>query len=166
MVEALIERLDRWLAANRPDYYAHLQPGVTDAQLGAFKARFSLELPDAFRQLYRWRNGHDLHRSESLVQNFMFSSLEDVARIKELMDDLIGPDFEGPKWWRRGWLPFLEDGAGDHLCLDLTAEDGGTPGQVLTFYHDWEPRPIRFPSLEAWLENLVESMEGGSRELV
>jgi cell wall assembly regulator SMI1 len=28
--------MDRWLAVHRPDYYALLQPGATDAQLDAF----------------------------------------------------------------------------------------------------------------------------------
>jgi cell wall assembly regulator SMI1 len=162
----LIERLDRWLRANRPGYYAHLQPGVTEAQLDRLNARFSIALPDGFRQLYRWRNGHDMHSSESLQHNLMFSSLEDIARIKELMDSMIGSDFEDPRWWRRSWVPFLENGAGDHWCLDLLAEDGGRPGQVITFYHDWDQRPIRFPSLETWLEHLVGSMESGTLEVV
>jgi cell wall assembly regulator SMI1 len=166
MVEALIGRLDRWLAANRPDYYAHLVPGVADAQLDAFEARFGLGLPAAFRHLYRWRNGHDQRDSESLVYNLMFSSLEDIARTKELLDGMIGSDFEDPRWWRRGWVPFLENGSGDHLCVDLSAEDGGTPGQVRMFYHDWDHRPIRYTSLEVWLTNLVEAMEGGTLEVV
>jgi cell wall assembly regulator SMI1 len=120
-MEALIGRLDCWLAKNRPDYYVHLQPGATDAQLDAFEVQFSLKLPAAFRQLYRWRNGQDGMRSESLQQNFLFSSLEDISRTKELMDGMIGYDFEDPRWWRCGWVPFLDNGAGDHLCLDLTA---------------------------------------------
>ena len=95
----------------------------------------------------------------------MFSSLEDIAHHKELLDDLIGSDFEDPRWWRRSWVPFLENGAGDHLCVDLAAEDGGTPGQVLMCYHDWERRPVRSPSLEAWLADLVASMESGSLRL-
>lgn len=165
MVARLIERLNRWLAANRPDYYAHLLPGASDAELNAFEAQFSVMLPDSFRQLYRWRDGHDQLRLESLVDNLMFSSLEDIARQKDLMDGMIGVDFEDPRWWRRGWVPFLENGAGDHLCVDLAAENGGTPGQVLMFYHDWERRPIRSPSLESWLADLVSSMENGSLQL-
>jgi cell wall assembly regulator SMI1 len=164
MIEALLGRMDHWLAANRPEYYAHLLAGVTDAQLDAFEARFSLRLPAAFRQLYCWRDGYDQHCSESLVHNLMFSSLEDIARQKELLDDLIGSDFDDPRWWR-SWVPFLENGAGDHLCLDLAAEDGGIPGQMLMFYHDWGHRPIRFPSLEAWLADLVESMANGTLKL-
>jgi hypothetical protein len=50
------------------------------------------------------------------------------------------------------------------LCLDLTAEDGGAPGQLLTFYDDWEKRAVEYPSLQAWLSELVESMENGTFE--
>jgi hypothetical protein len=96
MVKALIDRLDRWLATNRTDYYAHLQPGATDAQLDAFEAQFSLNSPGVLRQLYRWRNGQDMISSEWLMENFMFSSLEGIAASKELMDDKIGSDFEDP----------------------------------------------------------------------
>jgi len=47
MAEALIGRLDRWLAANRPDYYSLLQPGATDADLDVFEAQFTLVLQAA-----------------------------------------------------------------------------------------------------------------------
>src|SRR5439155_17528053 len=48
MVPELIERLERWLVVKRPDYYARLQPGVTNAALDAFETHFSLRLPHAF----------------------------------------------------------------------------------------------------------------------
>jgi cell wall assembly regulator SMI1 len=165
MVTGLIDRMGRWLKTHRPDYYARLLPGVTGTQLDEFEARFGLKLPAAFRMLYEWRNGQEALCSASLYHNLMFSSLEDIAHIKELMDGMIGFDFEDPRWWRRSWVPFLENGGGDHLCLDLAAEDGGTPGQVLTFWHDDPDRPVRFPSFETWLVDLVESMESGSLEL-
>jgi cell wall assembly regulator SMI1 len=92
----------------------------------------------------------------------MFSSVESIADNKVLLDSMIKSDFEDPRWWRSGWVPFPDNGAGDYLCLDMTAEDGGTPGQVLQFYHDWENRPIRSPSMEAWLKELVSSMESSA----
>jgi cell wall assembly regulator SMI1 len=62
-------------------------------------------------------------------------------------------------------VPFLSNGGGDHLCLDVVAEDGGTPGQVIAFWHDPENRSIEFASPDEWLETLVESMEDGTLEL-
>lgn len=53
MVEALIERMDEWLAVNRPACYNRLQPDVADGQLDGIEVKFSLKVPHAFPQLYR-----------------------------------------------------------------------------------------------------------------
>lgn len=110
MVQSFLERMERWLSANRPGYLACLQPGVTDAQLDAFEARFAVQLPAAFRSHYRWRNGQADGNYEPLQMNRMFSPLEDVAHTKQMLDDMIGSDFDQPERWRRGWVPFLSDG--------------------------------------------------------
>ena len=165
-IDDLIARMDRWLATYRPDYYALLRPGATDAQLDAFDAWFSLRLPDAFRQLYRWRNGQDPMSFNPLQMNWTFSTIEEITETKDLLDGMIGSDFDEPTYWRRGWVPFLHNGGGSHLCLDVAAEDGGTPGQLIGFWKADQDRPIEFPTLEAWLEELVSSMEDGSLELV
>jgi len=161
---ALIERMDAWLAANRSDYHAVLQPGVSEAALDAFEAKFSLKLPEAFRALYRWRNGQPNSSFDSLQDNRMFSALEDVADTKEMLDDMIGTDFEDPATWRRGWVPFLSNGGGSHLCVDIDAEDGGEAGQLIAFWKADEDRPVEHASTEAWLADLVASMEAGTIE--
>ena len=166
MVPDLIDRTDRWLRANRPDYHARLRPGVDDTRLNDFERGFGVTLPEAFRLLYKWKDGQNATFSQSLVANFMFEPLDEVARTKELLDGMIGFDFEDRKWWRRGWIPFMHNGGGDYLCLDLTAEDGGTPGQLLTFWHDNPRRAVRSASMTAWLTDLVESMERGTLRTV
>jgi cell wall assembly regulator SMI1 len=166
MVPDLIDRMDRWLRANRPDYYARLRPGVDDARLDEFERQFGVTLPEAFRLLYKWRDGQDAMFSQSLVDGFSFEPLDEAARTKALLDGMIGFDFEDPKWWRRGWIPFLHNGGGDFMCLDLAAEDGGTPGHLLTFWHDDPRRAVRADSMTAWLTDLVESMEGGTLRTV
>jgi len=126
-ITVLLEDLDALLARSRPAYYAALQPGATAARLDEFEKRFSLQLPPAFRALYQWRNGQDPSCSGNLYRNRMFTPLEHVAETKDMLDGMIGADFEDERWWRRGWVPFLANGGGDHLCLDLSAEDGGHP---------------------------------------
>lgn len=165
-VEALIARMDRWLSLRRPDYYALLQLGASNAQLDAFEATISLQLPIEFRQLYRWRNGQDPMSFVPLYLNRTYSTLEDVTKTKDLLDGMIGSDFDEPTYWRRGWVPFLHNGGGSHLCIDLVAEDGGTPGQLIGFWKADQDRPIEFRNLETWLIELVTSMEDGSLELV
>jgi cell wall assembly regulator SMI1 len=165
MTATLIERMNRWLAANRPDYYAELQPGVTEAQLDAFEARFSLKLPPSFRQIYRWRNGQNPMSLDAIQMNWAFSSLEDIADSKDNLDEMIGYDFDDRRWWRRGWVPFLHNGGGSYLCLDVAAEDGGQPGQLIEFWKADADRPVVYAGIDAWLEQLVAAMESGSLEL-
>lgn len=158
-----LARIDQWLAAHRPAYYARLRPGAGDADLDAFERRCALPpLPASFRALYRWRDGQDVACSEGFEANRMFSRLATVAAHKEMLDEMIGTDFDDPRWWRRAWVPFLDNGAGDHVCLDLTAEDGGAPGQVRHFWHDSEDRRATHASLDAWLADLADAMEAGA----
>src|SRR5262245_51589031 len=166
MADVLIERMDRWLAANRPDYYALLQPGASDADLDAFEAQFSVKLPAAFRAIYRWRNGQEAMSSAPLQGNRSFCTLDEVASTKDMLDGMIGCDFDDPRYWRRGWVPFLHNGGGSYLCLDLAAEDGGQSGQLVGFWKRDEDRPVEFPNIEAWLADLVTLMETGELELV
>ncbi|MGJ7528443.1 SMI1/KNR4 family protein [Variovorax sp. GB1P17] len=161
----LIERMDAWLAENRAGYRAALQPGVSDAQLDAFEAKFSLKLPEAFRALYCWRNGQPDSSFDSFQDNRMFSSLEDIADTKEMLDGMIGFDFEDPATWRRGWVPFLSNGGGSYLCVDIDAEGGGQPGQLIAFWKADEDRPVEHASVQAWLADLVASMEAGTLEI-
>lgn len=152
----LFAALELRLAESRPDYYASLSQGVDNAALDAFAQRFGLRLPDSFRALYRWRNGADEDLGESLVGNLIFSPLSQIIEAKALLDGMIGSDFDAPAWWRSDWIPFLANGGGDHLCIDLLAIDGGTPGQLRMFYHDDRSRPIRATSIEAWLAALLD----------
>jgi cell wall assembly regulator SMI1 len=155
MVASVLERLETHVARTRPDFLAILLPGVSDDALNTFEARFSLRLPDNFRQLYRWRNGQPPDCSANFDHNRMFTPLEEVADTKAMLDGMIGEEFDDPRWWRRTWVPFLSNGGGDHLCLDVLAEDGGSPGQLIAFWHDLERRSVEHPSIEAWLSSLV-----------
>ena len=165
MIDKLIERLDNWLSENRPDYYANLLPGLPAVHLDKFEKRFGIELPSVFHKLYAWRNGQRDNEFAAFENNRMFSCLDEIANTKVMLDEMIGIDFDDPKWWCSGWIPFLANGGGDFLCLDLTAEDHGTAGQLIAFWHDDGDRGIEFNSMEDWLELAVESMENGSIEL-
>jgi hypothetical protein len=48
----------------------------------------------------------------------------------------------------------------------VAAEDGGQLGQIIAFWNADEDRDIEFPSVEAWLADLVESMESGELEVL
>jgi cell wall assembly regulator SMI1 len=155
----LIHRIDRSLATHRPDYYAQLRPGLSATTLTDFEKRFSVHLPDSFRSFYQWKDGQPDACSESFHANWMFMPLARVIESKEICDGMIGLDFEDPSWWRRGWIPFLEDGGGNNLCLDLTAENGGKPGQLIEFWHADADRPIEYPDFDLWLYHVAAGID-------
>jgi cell wall assembly regulator SMI1 len=166
VIAKLLDELDRWLQTHRPDYHAKLQPGVSPSSLDRFEQDFGLQLPVSFRMLYQWRNGQHPECSASLEDNRMFVPLEQVADTKRMLDGMIGKDFEDPSWWQEEWVPFLSNGGGDYLCLDLSTVDGELPAKVIAFWHDRAFRPVEHPSLKLWLNHLVRSMEDGTYELV
>ncbi len=153
----LVTRLDAWLREYRPAYYANLLPGLTAEELVGFERRLGVTLPSSFCVLYQWRNGQ-FHDDPSFRGNRYWMCAGDIARTKELMDSLIGADFE-PGWWQRSWVPFLHNGGGDHLCIDTAGTGSGSPGQLVEFWHDAPHRPVVAPSLESWLHNFIQSLE-------
>jgi cell wall assembly regulator SMI1 len=161
----LLDRFERWLRLYRADYYEWLRPGVPERELMALERDLGRNLPAGFRELYRWRDGQDLECTLALQYNQMFMPLKQVqvvwAAISQLLD---AGEFPEANWWSKSWLPFLDSGDGDHLCVDLDGAFAGMPGQVLSFYHDWECRNIEYPSMEKWLEAFVPSVEAGMWE--
>lgn len=164
---ALIDRADRWLRANRPGFYAGLKPGVSDAELDAYEARFGLQLPAELRLLWKWKNGSPDDpqakdgSSDALLHNHLFISLDDSARTKAELDGMIGADFESPEWWKHAWVPFTTNWGGDHYVVEVT----GGKSRVIDFWHDDEPRNVLAPSFAEWFEQFVITMERGELEL-
>jgi cell wall assembly regulator SMI1 len=164
-MEDLIARLDAWLSRERPEFYAHLLPGLTDAALRDLETRLGRALPAEFQAFYRWRNGQDASYFESFFHNFSLMPAVHIVEAQRVLNDLLeAGDFDLPNWWSPQWVPFLYNGAGDHYCVDTGGSFGGVPGQVLMFNHDWENRDIEYPSFHAWLATVVEALEAGMFE--
>jgi len=159
---ALLERLDRWLRLYRADYYEWLRPGVPERELSSLERDLGRNLPAGFRELYRWHDGQDPECNLPLYYNQMFMPLHQVQMVWAALGQLLDSgEFPEANWWSKSWLPFLDSGDGDHLCVDLDGAFGGVPGQVLMFYHDWEGRNIEFPGMDKWMEAFVPTIEAG-----
>ncbi len=159
-METLIKRLDSWLKNNRPDYYAKLQPGLSGEAIAEFEKTLGLEMPTAFKALYQWRNGQQPSSFEGLQYNQSFMNIEAIKEARQVLNDLFeGEDAEEENWWKPQWVPFLDNGGGDHLCIDMDGTFTGQKGQIIEFWHDWEDRSIQYANLENWLETFVTSLE-------
>jgi cell wall assembly regulator SMI1 len=155
-----IERLDRWLRENRPDYYADLQPGVTETELSEFENLLGFGVPQSFKDLYMWRDGQAINSYKALQFNLSFMNIKQIKYYWAVLNDLLDTgEFDLTNWWHREWIPFLDNGGGDHLCIDMSGVFTGTKGQIIEFWHDSDDRSIQYPSLEKWLEVFVGSLD-------
>jgi cell wall assembly regulator SMI1 len=160
-----VQRLDRWLAENRPDYYAKLNPGLTDDELTALEQQLGNTLPEALKTLLRWRNGQAPGNRKSFYYNYTLMDAEDIAETIKTHNDLLASgDYKRANWWSPRWIPFLDNGAGDTYCVDTEGSFGGAQGQVLEFNHDYESRRIHADNLESWLETVSQGLEQGLLE--
>lgn len=65
-------------------------------------------------------------------------------------------------WWYPEWVPILEFGNGDALCIDLAPEPAGQIGQVIEFWHETGSRNMAVaPSWQAFLVAFADDLEEG-----
>lgn len=160
---SLLARLDALLRAHRPAYYAQLNPPASAAALAAFEARFQLTLPPELRQWFGWHDGQRAMCFDGLVGFHELPSLEDMAESMRINRELLADGDFVANWWRPGWLPFLSNGSGNHLCLDLEGTFTGYPGQLIEHWHDDADRTVVFPTITAWLAAVVQAYETAAR---
>ncbi|WP_046242442.1 SMI1/KNR4 family protein [Hymenobacter terrenus] len=153
----LLDRLDTLLQQLRPDYYATLNPPAPVAEIVALEAEFGLVLPPELQLWFGWRNGQQ--GFDNFFQNNGLQSVSSAAATMRVNCKMLAAEEFVPNWWGPAWVPFLENGGGDHICLDLEGSFTGRPGQVLQHWHDWEPRSVLFPDLTSWLTAVVHTYE-------
>lgn len=158
----IIKRLDAWLELHRPVYHRQLNRPASAQTIARLEKHVGQPLPAAFKALLQWKNGQRLDCYEALQFNRSFMSVADILEARSDLNALLDAgDFERANWWSKQWVPFLDNGGGDLLVIDLEGSFGGKPGQILEFWHDETWRTIVHASFEAWLGAFVASLEAG-----
>jgi cell wall assembly regulator SMI1 len=156
----LVARLETWHRKHRPELLEELGARVDDTMLRSSSERVGAELPEVLVALWRWHDGTKDGCYSGFQFNRQFMSSASALRTMEMLDELLDAgEFEQPFWWHKRWLPFLHNGGGDHVCIDFEGCFGGTPGQVLEFWHDDEDRNVVYPDIATWLAVFVEALE-------
>jgi len=164
---ALIERLDRWLKEARPTYYGNLKPGASAAEVAKFEQQLGEKLPPALKALFMWKSADQKAPDERFIDNWSLMSLEQASRTWTTLNELKeAGDFDdnGEDWWSEAWVPFLENGSGDNLCVDVKGAVA-KKGSVLPFNHDYEDREVQYASLDKMLEEMLKWAEKGNWDI-
>jgi cell wall assembly regulator SMI1 len=148
---SVLARLERWLAQHRPRYHRNLRPGASDAELEGLRQSLARDLPAELRALLSWHNGQGADFAGSLVESWLLMSAAEIAAAKKELDETA------PSGWRKEWIPFLDDDAGNYVCLD--SSEPNSP--VREFWQGNADHPIVAQSLAQWLESLVAAVERG-----
>ena len=160
-MQAALGRIGSWLAENRAEYARGLHAGASEKKLAGLEKTVGRALPISLHALFRW---HDGAEGYSLFHHHNLMSVKEVSYTWKVMRDLL-PQFEGEgqrNWWKKGWVPFLDNGGGDSLVVDLEGTFTGRAGQVLEFWHADSDRNVEFPDLMTWAEVFADSLEAGA----
>lgn len=163
--DRLIAALDEWVKFHRPAYHAQLEPGAAAADIVRLESHLGAAVGSGLSSLLRWRNGQSLDCFTSFTFNFQLMSVDQMIEAHHTLTELLelGEFKHTTEWWSRWWVPFLDNGGGDYMCLDLAAEHGGRSGQVLRFLHDDPRRKVEFGSFGNWLLTTAEGFRIGFR---
>jgi cell wall assembly regulator SMI1 len=178
-MEDIWGRIEAWLAMHAPDLLSHLQAGATDEQIHQAEHVMGVELPEDVKASHRL---HDGSAHVSLIGKWSLNSLEEMVQIWHMMKGILEQQDptnetffvldEGqsnvkplpikPVWWYPKWIPLLEFGNGDGICIDLAPGPTGQSGQLISFWHEDASMnaPIA-PSWQAYLSAFADDLEAG-----
>lgn len=121
------------------------------------------ELPEAFISILFMNKEQRDNLGEDL-NGIKFLSIEEILLNWTIWKELLNSGyFEGclvdndkeiqPDWWNIGWLPFTDNGAGDHICIDFNPTNLGVIGQIIEVWHDNNSRRVIASSFQSWLNS-------------
>jgi cell wall assembly regulator SMI1 len=172
-IDGLWRRLENWFYEHVPAFCRWpLAPGASEADVQAFEKTIGAKLPDDVRRSYLRHNGSAGVDLLDVVGEGKWSTLSGVAAswkhfqesrpvLEEagFLEPPLGPMKEvhiSP-----GWIPIGDNQGGDHLCVDLDPAEGGTVGQLFSYWHEYGAWRFVAPSITAFLEHLLKHLDAG-----
>lgn len=143
----------------RPVFYATLNEPLDESQMDKLQDYYEMDLPQDLRTLYKWKNGQNPNCQEAFVNNSKFIPLHQALYDASELRSMIGYDFEIENWWNEYWIPIFQNGGGDSICYDVRGIFTEQKGQLLEFWHADNDRNVIAPSLEAFVDKIVDFYE-------
>ena len=153
---SILNRLEKWLVKHRPEYHRALLPGASPADLKALKSQLNRALPAGLHSLLAWHNGQDPYAVGCFEQNRRLMGCSQIAAANK---ELKGASASGESadHWDPAWIPFLDDDAGNYVCLD-TGRPGAPLREVILGRSNQQ---LLASSLAVWLAEFVAAVERG-----
>src|SRR5262249_48335599 len=114
-ISDLLARLEKWLKKNRPHFLKGLPPGASQIQLDGLERELNLTSPADLRELLSWHDGQGEDFIGRFEQDWLLMSCDQILAAKGALDHDAAST-----GWTPAWIPFLDNNAGDFLCLDTS----------------------------------------------
>ena len=152
----ILARLERWLGKHRPEFLRALCPGASQTDLDDLASELGRPLPADLRTLLSWHNGQDPDAVGCLEQNWRLMSSSEIGKAEKELKAAAASG-KSNDHWDAAWIPFLDDDAGNYVCLD-TSRSGVPLREVILGRSNQQ---LLAASLTAWLEDFVNAVERG-----
>lgn len=172
-INGLWRRFENWLCEHAPAFCRWpLAPGASEQDIRAFERTIGAKLPTDVRESYKRHNGSAGVRLLEVVGEGEWVTLNEATRhwkfFQKIKPDLEAAGFlETPKGPMKkvhispGWIPISDNSGGDHLCIDLDPAEGGTVGQLFSYWHEYGAWRIVAPSFTVFIERLLKHLAQG-----
>jgi cell wall assembly regulator SMI1 len=179
MITQRIQEFDRLYREQAPLRYALLQPGHPFTARAPLYAQLRVEtLPEEYIALYGWKNGLQnlrdgwvsefeedaWYESVPLDESGHFVSIERACMLVEMWEEIKAEKDAAtqPCYWKRGFVPLLEDQGFGLLVVDTRGYFGGNVGQLIYFdYKCGNGYTVVHESITRWLETNIALLERG-----
>ncbi|WP_088702689.1 SMI1/KNR4 family protein [Rhizobium sp. R693] len=172
-----MKRIDTWLAAHAPPRFLPIyrEPASLE-QITQAEREIGVQFHPDLHALLSFTNGAT-SSSPSLAGAFGLMTLDEmVSAYKFLLEEFPGgKNLENPNhapidadvgvrpvWWWPKWIPFMENGGGDYLCVDMDPTAGGNLGQIVIYYHDEAFRRRDAQSIGEMFARIADGLETGT----
>ncbi len=171
-IPSIWHRLENWMMKNAPHLRTELNTSLSEDMIYKLEKKIGGTLPKEYIGFLKVHNGQN-QDSEGLINTEELLSAERIIEEWSVWKDLLDKgDFKeiesqpdkGIKadWWNSKWIPITHDGGGNHYCIDLDPDKGGTKGQIIRMWHDSSERELIANSFKEWISNYVNELEKGN----
>jgi cell wall assembly regulator SMI1 len=165
-MEELWHRISSWFAQNYISYRPY-PAGVSDRRLGEATRQLQSGIPIDMAQSYMIYDGTN---QQAIFENQYLLSIDEIVAASALMrsgfDEGWFEDFpcepQGPikpVKWNKNWIPITDDGAGDHVCVDMDPARGGTIGQIIATNHEIGPLRVLAKGFRQFLTQFADDLD-------
>ncbi len=169
------DRIKQGLKVLKPELLESFNKGASAKEVQELEKATGQKLPEAFKKFYEIANGQR-EAVELVPEQYSLMPIEQIITEwqswRSLVDKGEFSDMESSPdggirsdWWHAGWIPFLSDGGGDSLCIDMSPTNGGKVGQIITMCHDDRGRTLVADSFESWLAELADAIDAQALSL-